>query len=223
MLAEADSDAPSCSTASWRKKETFHPIYSNTARHRKALTPQQHPCSCLQVLEVGLRVGVYLQDCLQKWFRCIYSLLMYFSTFVFVCLWSVSASLWRWCFICVLTGQVPRGPPTTSLILPRRIIILYLCPPRVLFSPSSPLFLALSHRFATIFIYTAAVDCIVILSARESNQLQVMQCKSKPTLNIHTGRAKLGSPRRNLYLGLASRIGKKKQWQTADWKRFKII
>lgn len=43
--------------------------------------------------------------------------------------------------------------------------------------------------------------------------IRVMQCKSKPTLNIYTGRAKLGSPRRNLYLGLASGIGKRKQWQ----------
>lgn len=93
VLAEADSDAPFCSTASCRKKETFHPIYSNTARHGKALTPQQHPSSCLQLLEVGLRVGLYLQDCLQNWFRCTYSLLVYFSTFVFVCLWSVSSAV----------------------------------------------------------------------------------------------------------------------------------
>lgn len=29
------------------KSQTLHPIYSNTARHQKALSPQQHPCWCL--------------------------------------------------------------------------------------------------------------------------------------------------------------------------------
>lgn len=101
VLAEADSDVPLCSAASWRrskrrkkkkKDETFHPIYSNTARHRKALTST---CRCRQDLEVGVECGggVCPHDCLQNWSRCTFSLLAYFSTSVSVCVQVSSLAL----------------------------------------------------------------------------------------------------------------------------------
>jgi len=56
MLAAADSDAPSCSTASWRKKTSI--LFIVTRQDTKTLSPQQHPCWRLQELYVFLKVCV---------------------------------------------------------------------------------------------------------------------------------------------------------------------
>lgn len=47
-----------------KKDETFHPIFSNAARHRKALTSS---CCCWGDLEVAVeRGGVHLYNCRQN-------------------------------------------------------------------------------------------------------------------------------------------------------------
>lgn len=127
--------------------ETFHPIYSNAARHRKALTLS---CRCLQDLEVGVECGgVCLHDCLQNRSRCTFSLLAYSSTSVSVCVWVLSQVL---VFYLHVNRTCPERMSTRNISNPalKNDQCVFVSSSDCFFS-SYPLFLTPSRRSATIF------------------------------------------------------------------------
>lgn len=100
VLAEADSDALLCSTASWRrsrrrkkkKRTRLSILFIVTLQDTERLS--LHPAGAGKIWKWVLSVGgVCLHDCLQNWSRCTFSLLAYFSTSVSVCVWVSSLAL----------------------------------------------------------------------------------------------------------------------------------